>query len=91
MVAALVTAVFVPLKKAAVFLIPFTAVFTYWAVYAFILSSANDFILAQKIAELLMLDGNPFLLIMVTGVIGGVAAGFSGILGRQLVAIINSK
>ena len=91
MVAALITGIFIPLKKAAVFFIPFLATLILWTVYAFVLSSANDFILAQKIAELLMLGRNAFLIIVVTGSIGGIAAGFSGILGKQIVEITNLK
>lgn len=87
MAAALITAVVIPLKKLAVFFIPFAAVLVLWTVYAFTLSSANDFILAKKTAELLMLDGNPFLLVLVSGIIGGIAAGLSGILGKQLHSV----
>jgi hypothetical protein len=91
MLAALLSAFLVPLKKAAVFFIPFLAILLYWTVYSFILSNSNDFILAKKIAELLMLGGNPYLLILVTGVIGGIAAGMSGILGRQISAITKNQ
>jgi hypothetical protein len=48
------------------------------------LSSANDFTLAKRISVLLPLGGNPYLLILVTGIIGGIAAGFAAIFGKQL-------
>jgi hypothetical protein len=87
MVAALATSIFIPLKRAAVFFVPFFAVFLFWAVYSYILSSANDFTLAKKISQLLMLGGNPYLLIAVTGILGGIAAGMSAVLGKQIVAL----
>lgn len=87
MVAALLTGWWVPLKKAAVFFVPFLAIFLFWAVYSYILSSANDFILAKKIAQLIGIGGNPYLLILVTGIIGGLAAGIAGILGRQIAGL----
>ena len=84
MIAAIITGFFVPLKKTTVFTIPFIAIFLYWTIYAFILSNANDFILAKKIAELLQLNGNAYLLILVTGILGGLASGISGVFGNQL-------
>jgi hypothetical protein len=89
MIAALLAAIILPLKKTAVFFVPFFAVFLIWSVYAFILSSANNYTLANKIATLLPLGGNPYLLILVSGCIGGIAAGVSGILGKQIVSLNN--
>jgi hypothetical protein len=87
MTAALATALFLPLKKTAVFFVPFLAVFLFWAVYSFILSSGNDYTLAKRIAILLPLGGNPYALILVTGVIGGLAAGIAAIFGKQLALL----
>jgi hypothetical protein len=84
MLAALISGFLIPLKKGAVFFIPFIAIALLWIVQSYMLSSANDFILAKKIATLLMLDGNSTLLLLVAGVVGGLAAGVSGILGKQI-------
>ncbi|WP_179346085.1 hypothetical protein [Winogradskyella ursingii] len=84
MTAALATALFIPLKKASVFFIPFLAILLFWIVYSFILSNGNDFILAKRIATLLSLGGNAYLLMLVTGVIGGLAAGVAAMFGKQL-------
>ena len=84
MIAALITGFAFPLEKVKVFFIPFLAIFLYWSIYCWVLSSNNDFILAKKIARLFPLDGNPYLLIGVTGIIGGIAAGTSALLGRQI-------
>ena len=91
MVAAFATALFIPLKKVAVFFIPFLAILLFWAVYSFILSSGNDFTLAKRIAVLLPLDGNPYALILVTGLIGGLAAGIAAIFGKQLSSVLADK
>ena len=84
MLAALISGHLIPLKKGSVFFIPFIAVAGLWIVQSYIIGQANDFVLAKKIATLLMLQGNLTLLLLVTGVIGGLAAGVSGILGKQI-------
>ena len=89
MVAALITAFLIPLKKAAVFIIPFLAVALLWIIQSWLLSSANDYTLAKKIAILLPLNGNPALLIAVTGIIGGLAAGIAGVFGKQGKLLFN--
>ena len=88
MVAGFVSALFFSLQRIAVFLIPFLAIFLFWIGYAFWLSNANDFILAQKIAVLLPLGGSSFLLLLVTGLIGGLAAGTSALLGKQCSLLV---
>lgn len=89
MVAAFATSLFISLKRASVFVVPFLAIAFFWMIYAFWLSNANDFILANKIAVLLPLNGNAYLLILVTGIIGGLAAGISGIFGKQCVTLLS--
>jgi hypothetical protein len=84
MVAGFVSALFFSLKKAAVFFVPFLAILLFWSIYAFMVSSGNDFTLAKKIAVLLPFGGNPYILILVTGLIGGLAAGVAALLGKQL-------
>ena len=90
MIAAFLVSVTISLKKAAVFFIPFLAIALLWMVQAYLFSSANDFILAKKIAVLLPLGGNPYLLVLVTGLIGGIAAGVSGIFGKQIATLFKS-
>jgi len=83
MLAAFIAAVIFPLKGAYVFFIPFLGIFCFWLGYTFMLSSNNDFTLASKIAVLLPLGGNPYVLIAVTAAIGGIAAGIAGVFGQQ--------
>lgn len=89
MTAALATALFLPLKRAAVFFVPFFAILVFWAVYSFILSSGNDYTLAKRIAVLLPLSGNPYLLMLVTGIVGGLAAGVAAVFGKQITLMGN--
>lgn len=93
MISAFLTSLFISLKKSAVFFLPFMAIAILWIFHAFYLSSGNDFMLAKKIAVLLPLQGNPYILIILTGIIGGVAAGFAGVLGKQCntIFVISKK
>jgi len=91
MIAAFIASVFIPLRKASVFFIPFLAILLYWGVYSYVLSSANDFTMAYKVSKLFITTGNSYLLILLTGVIGGLAAGLSGILGKQIASFSSNK
>ena len=74
-------------KSFSAFLSAFISIFLLWSVYAYRLSSANDNILAAKIAKLLPLHGNVVALILITGFIGGLVAGLASLSGRLLVNI----
>ncbi|NNL82022.1 MAG: hypothetical protein HKP28_01440 [Winogradskyella sp.] len=88
MVAAFISALLVPLKKAAVFVVPFFTILIFWAIYAYVLGSSNDFILAKKVASLLPLNGNAYLLILVASILGGLAAGLASMLAHQTKSMI---
>lgn len=88
MVAGFATALFMPLKKAAVFFVPFLAILIFWFLYSFMLSSSNDFTLAKRIAVLLPLGGSSILLMLVTGIIGGLAIGIAAVFGKQLSLVL---
>lgn len=87
MTAALATSLFIPLKKAAVFVVPFLAILSLWTLQSFMLSGGNDFTLASRISELLYLGGSPYTLLLVTGIVGGLAAGVAAVLGKQIVLV----
>ena len=91
MLAAFITAILISLERTAVFFVPFMAIALFWVVYAYWLGSSNDFVLANKIAVLLPLQGHPYLLILVTGLIGGLAAGVAAIFGKQCSLLFHSK
>jgi len=77
------------LKGGWVFFAPFIAIGLFWAVQAYLISAANDFILAQKIAVLLPLDGNVSLLLLFTAIIGGLVAGLGSLSGRALKVLVS--
>ena len=84
MLAAFLAGTLFPLKKAATFFAPFSAITVFWSAYAALIANQTDSILIAKIAVLFPLGGNTLLLILVTGIIGGVAAGAAGVSGQQL-------
>lgn len=65
------------------FLSGFLAIFLLWAGYAFVISSANDNILATKVAVLLkqLTMGSVIGLYVFTGLVGGLVAGFAALTG----------
>jgi hypothetical protein len=74
-------------KPGTAFLSAFCAVFLLWGGFAFFRSQLNDDILATRFAQLILKSDNPWLLILMTGTIGGLAAGLgalSGSLGRSM-------
>ena len=91
MVAAIITGYAIGLKGGYIFTIPFLAIALLWMVHAFWLGNVNDFILAKKIAVLLPLQGSPYLLILVTGVIGGIAGGVAGVFGKQCTLLFKKN
>jgi len=91
MLAAFATALLFTLKGVSSFFVPFFSILILWAGYSFLLSSPNDFTLARKIAVLLPLKGNPYLLILLAGLIGGLAAGIAGIFGTQCRLMFKKK
>ena len=91
MIASIVSSAIVRLRKASTFIVPFLAIAVLWIVQAWLLSNANDFILATKVSVLFQIGEKPYLLILITGIIGGIAAGVSGLLGNQLGAIFSTK
>lgn len=70
-------------KGGLAFLAGFLAVFLLWSGYAFMLSSANNHLLADKMAVLLkpLTQGNRVMLFVVSGLLGGLVAGFAALTG----------
>lgn len=67
-------------KAASAFGVAFLAISTLWIGFATFQNIANEGIISQKIADIFKLP-NAFLLITVTGLIGGIVGGFSGLAG----------
>lgn len=78
-IAAFVVALLIPQKAGKAFFSGFLGVFLLWAVLAWWINMKNENILASKIAAVLPLRGNAYLLILVTALVGGIVAGFAAL------------
>lgn len=63
------------------FLSGFFGLFLLWVVLAFIKDAANEHLLSTKVALILPLGGSYLMLILVTGIIGGLISGFAALTG----------
>lgn len=85
-ITSLVVAVLVHQKGGKAFLSGFLGLFLLWAGLAWWIDMKNNGVLSQKIAVVLPLGGNSIVLILVTGIIGGLVAGFAAMTGSFLRA-----
>ncbi len=85
-ITSLLVAVLVHQKVGKAFLSGLVGVFLLWAGLAWWIDMKNNGILSKKIATILPLGGNTILLILVTGLIGGLIAGFAAMSGSFLRA-----
>lgn len=83
-VMAFIVALLIHQKAGKAFTSAFLGLFILWTGLAYWIDLENESILSTKIAELLPLGGSSFLLIMVTGLIGGIVAGFAAMSGSYL-------
>lgn len=79
-----IVALLIHQKAGKAFLSGFLALFLLWGTLAIWINFKNEGILSAKIASLLPLGGSPVLLIVVTGIIGGLVAGFAALCGSFL-------
>lgn len=63
------------------FLSGFLGLFLLWVVLALIKDAGNEHILSSKVALILPLGGSYMMLILVTGLIGGLISGFAALTG----------
>jgi hypothetical protein len=85
-ITSLLVAVLVHQKAGKAFLSGMLGVFILWAGLAWWIDMKNNGVLSKKIATVLPLGGNSLLLILVTGLIGGLVAGFAAMSGSYLRA-----
>ncbi|MET0391666.1 MAG: hypothetical protein ABW019_00940 [Chitinophagaceae bacterium] len=83
-IAAFVVALLVHQKAVKAFLSGFLGLFLLWAVLAEWIDLKNESILSARIAELLPLGGQSWLLVLVTGFVGGLVAGFAAMSASYL-------
>jgi hypothetical protein len=70
------------------FFIGFWGIFLLWLGVAFYQAFPNEFALAEKMAVLLRLKGNPFAILGVTALIGGLVGGFAALSGNTLYKLV---
>ncbi|HQV61972.1 MAG: hypothetical protein IPQ25_12785 [Chitinophagaceae bacterium] len=83
-VTSVLVALLVHQKAGKAFLAGFLGLFLLWGGLAWWIDMKNNGVLSQKIASVLPLGGNSILLIVVTGVAGGLVAGFAAMSGSYL-------
>ncbi|MEI6585910.1 MAG: hypothetical protein WCL56_07480 [Sediminibacterium sp.] len=79
-----VVAVAIHQKPILAFLAGFIGVLILWVLIAVIKDTANEHILSTKVAHLLPLGGSYWLLIFITGLIGGLVSGLAATAGCNL-------
>ena len=90
-IAAFAVAALIHQRAGKAFLSGFLALFILWILLAFIVDGPNDHTLSVKIAKLLPLGGNTFLLMLLTGFIGGLVGGFAAMTGSYLRRVTTNK
>jgi len=80
-IAAFVVAICIHQKPLKSFITGFLALFLLWAGLSWWIDMKNEHVLAGKLAGLLGLGGSVFLMILVTGLLGGLVAGFAALAG----------
>ena len=83
-IAAFLIALLVHQLPGKAFLAGALGVFLLWVALAWWIDLKNEHILSKRIAEVLPLGGSSFLLILVTGIIGGLVSGFAAMSGSYL-------
>ena len=83
-IVAFVVAALIPQKPFVGFVTAFLAVGLLWAGLAFWLSNNNGHLLAHKVSLIILKIDSPYLLIVATGIIGGIVAGFAALTGSFL-------
>lgn len=80
-VVAFLVALFIHQGPARSFLAGFLATFLLWCILSWWIDMKNESILSSRIGTLLGVGNHPFLLILITGLVGGLVAGFAALSG----------
>lgn len=73
--------IFIGQKALLAWLSGFVAIFALWFGLSYFISVGNEHVLAHKISVLILKIDNPILLIFITGLLGGLVAGFAALAG----------
>ena len=80
-ISSLLVAILVHQKAGKAFLAGFIGLFLLWGGLAWWIDTENQGILSHKIAEVLPLGGNSYLLILLTAFVGGLVSGLAALCG----------
>lgn len=83
-ITSLLVAVLVHQKAGKAFLAGLSGVFLLWGALAWWIDMKNNGVLSARIASVLPLGGNALLLIIATGLVGGLVAGMAALSGSYL-------
>lgn len=83
-ITSLIVAIAVHQKAGKAFLAGFGGLFLLWSILAILKDSANDHLLATKVAHILPLGGSYWTLILLTGCVGGLVSGLAALTGSYL-------
>jgi len=79
-----IIAALIPQRAGIAFLSGFLALFFLWSGLSFWISANNDHLLAHRISVVLLKNDNPYLLMLITGFIGALVAGFAAMTGSYV-------
>ncbi|MES2373553.1 MAG: hypothetical protein V4557_13315 [Bacteroidota bacterium] len=83
-ITSLIIAVAIHQRPGKAFLAGFLGLFLLWAGMAVLKDAANEHVLSTKVAGILPLGGSYLILILVTGVVGGLVSGLAALTGSFL-------
>ncbi|MEO6684013.1 MAG: hypothetical protein ABIN48_14410 [Ginsengibacter sp.] len=83
-IVAFVVSALIHQKPVVSFLGGFFGIFLLWSILSFYISYNNEHILAHRVSLLILKNDSPFLLVLITGLIGGIVAGFAALTGSYI-------
>ncbi|MEO6329362.1 MAG: hypothetical protein ABIO55_10530 [Ginsengibacter sp.] len=83
-IASFLVAALIPQRTLISFITGFCALFILWMVLTLWISSNNNHILAHKVSLLILKTDSPYLLMLVSALIGAIVAGFAAMAGSYL-------
>jgi hypothetical protein len=90
-IAAFTIALLLNQKPLSAFIAGFVALFVLWGLLASFISGDNSHILARKMSMMVLKSDSSMMLILVTGAIGALTAGFAALTGSFLRSLIPLK
>jgi hypothetical protein len=83
-ITSLIVSVAVHQRPGRAFLSGFLGLFLLWAGMAMVKDAANEHLLSTKVAQVLPLGGSYLVLILLTGIVGGLVSGLAALTGSYM-------